>query len=556
MLIASGLRRPRHRAAVGLFRRSRALAAVVALAAIIAALSAVAPARADTLKIILPKAPRTLDPHAYPFDPQAYPIIMNSYRRLFDLQDGETVLTTAASLARTARVSDDGLSYTVILREGESFADGTAITPEAVLFSFDRLMSSEAGQRLFPYLKYIRIDGPYTFAFLLNKPWPPFLASLTLPQASLISPLLAGYPADHLRENTLGSGRYVVVKVEEGKITLRRREDISASNSPTDVEIYYEPDPRRRLDAYKAQGAHLAELEPPLLESVPEGSEIRSFPTWDTHYLAFNFDNQYLQSQPVRDALALSAENAFTAEPTRPQGLLPRGFHGAAAPAPPRELSLVAVTAEERARALLLEPGPPPTPLVMAYPGDDPRLRADAETLAAKFHALGVPTNLAPLNGAAGQGIMEKGDYAFYLGKRIPEIPSSEMWLGRFLDSRARTESNPAHFKDPVVDSQIDAFDAALPRPEREARVKAVATLAGRARPYVLLYQENALFVADKRLGDLTPHPMWPLYWPFDKINLNPFRRGARDASPPADPAPSAPEPTLDFAETVAEFFE
>ncbi|MDR2406157.1 MAG: ABC transporter substrate-binding protein [Deltaproteobacteria bacterium] len=512
------------------------------------------PLYSDTLRLIYPEAPKSLDPHQYPPDPNAYPIIMNTYRRLFDLADQSSNLESTSSIARTYRVSDDGLMYTIIMREDESFADGTPITPEAVLFSFDRLMATEAGKALFPYLRFMRIDGPFTFVMILEKPWPPFLSSLTLPQASIISPILAGMPKDHLRTNSLGSGRYIVDLYEApGRITLRKRPDLSQSSSPDRVEFYYEKDSAKRLSLYAEKDAQIALLDPPVTQAVPEGSSLRTVGTWTSRYLAFNLESSYLKTLEAREALALMAEYSFSSMPLRSQGLLPRGFQGA--PAAPPSSRLEMVTAEERAREMLKETGLPKTPLRLVYRDSDKFGYRDASYLCERFHSIGVPVNAIALKGRDGDGIMEKGDYDIYLGTRHPEIPSSEMWLGKFLDSRARADSNPARYKNKVADSQIDSFDASLTRPERENRVKSLTSLASRERPYVLLYQEEDLFLVDRRLSDVTPHPMWPLYWPFEKVNLNPFRQSVPDGPKPP-PVEATPEPVRDFDESVAEYYE
>jgi peptide/nickel transport system substrate-binding protein len=509
---------------------------------------------ADTLRLVLPTEPKTLDPHAWPPDPGAYPVVMNAYRRLFDLQAGSSVLDATGSLARTARVSEDGLRYTIILREGESFADGTPVTPEAVLFSFDRLMASEAGKALFPHLRFMRIDGPYTFMFILDRPWPPFLASLALPQASVVSPELAGRPRDYLDRNTLGSGRYVAEPSPAGTSVMVRRADASSS-SPERVEISYEPDPARRLERYRSLEAHLAEIPGPLPESsVPEGAEVRRYPTWTVRYLAFNFSSGRLKDLKAREALSLAAERAFDHMSTRPQGLLPRGFAGAPAPVPPRGPE--AAASGERAAGLLRSAGLQGTPLTLACQEAEEGACPDARSLAGRLGEEGVPVNVTALAGSAGKGIMEREAYDMYLGTRHPEIPSPEMWLGRFLDSRAGVSSNPARFADPAADSRIDAFDASLSRPERESRVKSLASYASQQRPYVLLYQLDETVVADRRLSNIAPHPMWPLYWPFERVDLNPFRAGARPPDPPAPAAAPAPEPVRDFDQTVFELIE
>ncbi|MDR2461444.1 MAG: ABC transporter substrate-binding protein [Deltaproteobacteria bacterium] len=514
------------------------------------------PVLSDTLRLVYPQAPRSLDPHIHPADPHAIPMIMNSYKRLFELQPGSNNLDNTNSLALTYRVSDDGLRYTIILKDGETFADGTPVTPEAVLFSLDRLVASEAGQVYFPFLKYMRIDGPSTFVLGLSKPFPGFLNSLTLPQASIISPTLAGYPEDYLKDHSLGSGRYIVDGYSKESLVMNKRGDKPSGKSPDRVEFYFEADPDKRLQTYIEKEAHLAILTPPITKKAPEGSNIRTYPTWTTRFLAFNMENPYLSSTEVREALTLISQEVFVYKPIRPQSLLPRGFFGA--PAQPGPESLHETTVAERAGELIRLKGAPPVPLRLAFHTEDSQGYEDARDLAERFSAFKIPTLPVPLTGAAGRGILERGDYDIYLGTRHPEIPSSEMWLGRFLDSRARIESNPARFKDPQADSHLDNFDEALPRPEREGRVKALAILAATARPYILLYQMEQAVLNDIRLSDLTPHPMYPTYFPFESVDLNPFRATVQ-ASTPVTPDPTIirdPEPTLDFNETVFEFYE
>jgi peptide/nickel transport system substrate-binding protein len=443
--------------------------------------------------------------------------------------------------------------YTIIMREDESFADGSPINPEAVLFSFDRLMASDAGRSLFPYLRFLRIDGPFTFVVILERPWPPFAASLALPQASIISPVAAGMPKDYLKAHTMGSGRYIVDQVDDNRILMSKRADQSATSSPQNVEFIYEPDPAKRVPAYVEKGAQVALLEPPVKDPAPEGSSLRAAPTWTSRYLAFNMDREWMKAPESREALALMAEYSFSSMPLRSQGILPRGFQGA--PAAPPSSGLDMVTAEERARALLDRHGRPKTPLTLGYRPEEKDSFRDAGYLAERLHSIGVAVNAVPLKGRQGDGVMEDGGYDMYLGTRHPEIPSPEMWLGKFLDSRARPDSNPARYKSKPADSQIDGFDASLTRPERENRVKALAALAAKERPYVILYQMQKLFLVDRRLSDVSPHPMWPLYWPIEKVNLSPFRQSIPEGPKPPPVSPG-PEPVRDFDEPVAEFYE
>jgi ABC-type transport system substrate-binding protein len=520
------------------------------LAVLLAILLAVplAPALwADTLRLAYPAQPRSLDPHQFPPDPASWPIIMTSYRRLFDLRDGTTELDSENSAAMTYRVSDDGLTYTIVLREGRTFTDGTPVDTQAALFSFDRLMSGQTGQRYFPFLRSLEVVGPYTFRFHLDRPWPPFLASLTTPMASLVSPGLARRGPAFLERATLGSGRFEVDGYSPGSISLRLRLDLPSVPRLDRVEFVYLEDPRARLDLLAAGGAHLA------WDAVPgpgqAGAVALGAPSFETRFLAFNMTRSYLKLAGVREALAGLARAALESpDPSvRPSAVFPNGL----APGAPLAEDFSPERAEGRAAELLGRIGPSRIPLDLVYRADDARGREDAEKLAAKLSAYNLPVRLVPLQGSHGQGLLEKADWDLLIDFRRPELPSPEMWLGLFLDSRSSVRGNPARFSSAEADGLIGELNTTVRR-DREVALTRLATLAAQDKPYVMLYQRMVPLAVDPRLQGLRPHPMWPEVWPIDETNLDPFKPA------PRVPEPAAPAGPLikDFDDPVAEPYE
>jgi peptide/nickel transport system substrate-binding protein len=465
---------------------------------------------------------------------------MTAYGRLVGLKDGLGQLDTSESLAYTIRVSDDDLTYTVRLREGLTFTDGRPVDSKAALFTFDRLMASEAGRSLFPHLRGFTIIGDYTFSLALSQPWPPFMASLALPQASLISPGLGDRPEGFLNDHTLGSGRFMVEAASPTALSLVLRPDLPSRPKLDRVEFYYAADPTERLALFLEKEAHLA-VEPPAM-GLPADRALLELPTWETRFLAFNVKSPYLAILGVREALAILAKEAFSQAKFKPKGYFPAGLFGG--PSPPGPAGGLA-----RAKELLLAIGSPKTPLTLAYPGDEPAAQVDAETLGAAFHAHNVPVNLLPLRGQPGRAVAEAGDYDFWLGSRTPQIPSPEMWLGQFLESTAAGRGNPAYFSDREADETIRGFRASLPRDQRERKVGELDALAEKAAPYVFLYQKPKRFLADQRLANQKTHPMWPEVWPIQSVNLNPFKG-------PQPKAPAPPTPVREFDELVAEPWE
>ncbi len=525
-------------------------------------------------RAIYPTAPRTLDPHAA-VDPAAWPVIMAAYDRLMFLAPGTAkpvpnLGTPTDGVVRQVAVSPNGLRYTFALNEGWTFADGTVINSEAVLFSFDRLMSTPVGKLYYPHLKSFEVIGPYTFRMVLSRPWPPFLASLALPQASLVSPGLRGRPANYLDRHTLGSGRYQVYDWKDGTIGLAARSDLLSPPPVAFAMFHYEPDPRKRYEKMIAHQAHLtvAPSLPP--EGLGAQYQARKVPTYSVRYVAFNTRRPYTRMQNVRRALSFILSDAFHDRPGRLVGPFPPGlFYNAPSRVAPPDVA--GTDPLEQGRAILRDVGPPAGPLTLALKSGDRALAEDAGVIERTLRALGVPVRVVSLDGGSGRQIMETGDYDLFLDTRTPDLPAADMWLGRFLDTGSSVDGNPAWFHHDRADQLIRDIAETVGREgdgpndivriesERAVKLEELADLARTEAPYAFLYRLERLEVADVRLSALEPHPLWPEVWPLSSpsgsVDLKPFsfRSGANPTGrPPAAPESSAAAPDEDWDDGTA----
>lgn len=491
----------------------------------------------QVFRAIYPYPPASLDPHGPP-DPAAWPVIMAAYNRLVTMTEGSA--KPIPSLAKTIRVSPDGLKYTFHLEEGLTFSDGTVVNSEAAFFSFDRLMSSDVGRRYYPHLARFEILGPYSFRLILKRPWPPFLASLSLPQASLISPGLRQRPVSYLETKTLGSGNYVVYDWQDNTIGLQERPDLPARHKIGFAMFHYEPDPQKRYEKMIAHGAHLviAPQLPP--EGLPPQYHALNVPSFSARFLAFNNRRAYTRMQNTRRAMSFIVQDAFKDQPAKMDGPFPAGlFYNEPRSLPPPEV--VASDRLTQAAVIIKEMGPPQAPLAMVIRAGDKSLAQDAATIIKVLKPYGFTVNLSALDGAQLRQVMETGDYDLYLDTRVADIPSADMWLGRFLDPASPVDSNPAFFKNSRAAQLIQEINATVGQPgdgpqelaslERDMALKLaeLAEIANTESPYVFLYQIEHPLVVDERLLNRRPHPMWPEIWPLDSSNLTPltFRSGA-----------------------------
>ncbi|UQZ89633.1 hypothetical protein C4J81_10600 [Deltaproteobacteria bacterium Smac51] len=505
-------------------------------------------ANEQLFRAIYPAAPKSLDPHATP-DPNAWPIIMTAYNRLMTFEPGSAKPVPA--LARRVIVAPTGLVYTFVLREGYTFSDGTVVNSEAALFTFDRLMSSEVGQLYYPHLYRLEVVGPYTFRLFLKRPWPPFLASLALPQASLISPGLRNKPPEYLNDHTLGSGQYVVYDWQEQTLGLQTRPDLVSRPPIAFAMFHYEPDPQQRYEKMIQHSAHLT-IDPalPANKPLPVKYQVKKAPSFNARYVAFNTRRTYTKMQNTRRALSFIINDAFKDRPGHmkdpfPTGLFynaPRRFN-AAAPA------VGGTDPVAQGRLIINEVGPPAGPLTLVYKAGDALLAADARLIRDTLAPYGIILDVVSLEGALGRQIVETGDFDLYLDTRRADIPSADMWLGRFMDGTSSIGGNPAFFNDEKAARLVQEISNLAGQPddgpndllrvenERAVMVAELAEIAMIEAPYVFLYQLETTLVMDemvklwvnKKIEDGLTHPMWPDIWPIDQTILKAvdFRSGA-----------------------------
>ena len=517
--------------------------------------------QAEVFRAIYPTAPMSLDPQGPP-DEAAWPIIMACYDRLMTFKPGTAEPTL--SLARRVIVSPNGLNYKFVLHEGMTFADGTVINADAVYYTFDRLMASEVGRRYYPHLYGFNVLGPHTFELKLRRPWPPFLASLALPMASLVSPGLKERPPEYLDDRTLGSGNYQVYDWKNDSIGLKLRPDLKTKLPVSFAIFHYEPDSQKRYEKMLAHNTHLT-VEPALpadRQSVPAQFQSLDVPTFSVRYLAFNTRRPYTRQQNIRRAMGFLVSDIFKDHPGFMASPFPDGLFYNAPPIATAALSPVERLAQ--ARNILREAGPPTGSLTLAHPSGVPGLVEDAVLIAQTLTAYGFSVNLVRLDGENGRKIMESGDYDLFLGTQTPHIPAADMWLGRFLDAGSPAESNPAFFNNSQVNQLIAEIADTVGKPndgpndirrveaERARSLASLAEIAMMESPYVFLYQTSRSMVVDERLANLRPHPVWPEIWPLDQSNITPVSlksgvnpTGKRLIVPPAqdEEAPTSPTP-------------
>ena len=119
-------------------------------------------------------------------------------------------------LAESYQAAKDGLSYTIKLRKGVKFQDGTDFNAEAVKVNFDRVTNPENKLKRYSLYKNIartEVLDPYTVRITLAEPFSAFINTLAHPSAVMISPAaLKTYGSKGIALAPVGTGPFQFVE--------------------------------------------------------------------------------------------------------------------------------------------------------------------------------------------------------------------------------------------------------------------------------------------------------------------------------------------------------
>ena len=154
----------------------------------------------------------TMDPYDAN-DTLSQAVVKSFYQGLFGFDKDMKMVPV---LAESYQASKDGLTYTVKLKKGIKFHDGTDFNAAAVKTTFDRVTNPENKLKRFTLYKNIaktEVVDPSTVKFTLHEPFSPFINSLAHPSGVIISPAaLQKFGSKGIAQNPVGTGPFKFVE--------------------------------------------------------------------------------------------------------------------------------------------------------------------------------------------------------------------------------------------------------------------------------------------------------------------------------------------------------
>jgi glutathione transport system substrate-binding protein len=476
----------------------------------------------------------TLDPYDAN-DTLSQAVVKSIYQGLFGFDRSMKMVPV---LADSYQASKDGLVYTVKLKKGIKFQDGTDFNAEAVKANFDRATNPD--NRLKRYVLYKNIAkteavDPVTVKFTLHEPFSPFINSLAHPSGVMISPAaLKQYGSKGIAQHPVGTGPFKFVEWKPSDyLKVAKWEGYWRKGYPKVDTITWRPvvDNNSRaamMQTGEAQFTFPVPYEQAEVLKAKNTLDVVAAPSIVHRYMSMNTLQKPFDNPKVRQAINYAinkqalAKVAFSGYAIPAEGVIPKGVEYAVKLGPwPYDPA--------KARQLLKEAGYPngfETQLWSAY--NHTTAQKVIQFLQQQLAQVGIKASLLAME--TGQRV-EKVEGAqdpatapvrlYYVGWSASTGESD--WALRPLlagESLPPKLFNTAYYKNPAVDEDIQKALKTTDAKEKTALYTDAQRRIWADAPWAFLVTEQLLSANSKKLSGFFVMP--DASFDFDEVDLKP----------------------------------
>ncbi len=488
---------------------------------------------------------RTLDPaDAYEIFPGI--LLYNLGDRLYTYEPGTTDLVPQLA-TEMPEISEDGLTYTIPLREDVMLHDGTPFNAEVMAFSIERFM--ENGGRpaflLADKIAAVEATGDYELTMTLQESFAAFTALLTFWGVTPVPPDTYEIAAGSFQPDTfIGSGPYKLASFSPDAIKLDVNQDYwgeAPSNEGVDIQIFTSA--ANLYNTFRTGSVDVAyqTLDPDQIASLEREADSNDWTvieagTTVTNFLTLNQKIEPFDDVRVRQAVAAMIDRELINQ---------RVFQGQAEPLYsliPTSFDIYEPVFEEaygdgnfdQARELLTAAGfseSNPFTLELWYPSSSTTRSIVATTLKESIEQ-GLPGLVnVEINSAESATLwenVEKGVYPTVLANWYPDYYDADTFIQPFMSCGEGSEaelcvkgesqdSGSFYFSDranTLLSQQRSESDSQA----RQQIFKELQTLLQEDVPYVPLWQNKDYVFAQANVDGVEIQPTQQfLFWQIDK---------------------------------------
>lgn len=270
--------------------------------------------KGGTLVVSMPSSPLSLDPKDFTLVYEGH-IMYNVLEPLFTWDKDYKELIPC--LATDYTVSDDGLSYTVNLRDDVyfqkgKFQDGRKMTAEDVKYSLERSKNECATDRICrDFFDYVEVVSDTQVILHMKEPAGPFIYQLA-DVGNMILPReeVEGWGSE-FGTHIVGTGPFTLEEiVADEKVVLKKNENYWGQEPNVDgIEVRILSDSNQAINAVQTGEVDIAMyLQGESIERAKNAGLLLQTPSASITYVRFNLQQGPTKDAKVREALTMAVD--------------------------------------------------------------------------------------------------------------------------------------------------------------------------------------------------------------------------------------------------------
>jgi len=499
------------------------------------------PVEGDWIVIHLHAEPATLNPHLEAADAYTQRIIGGNGGNVFESlleRDNET-LELKPHIAERWEVSEDHLTYTFYLRKDVTFADGTPLTAQDVLFNFETIRNpaNDCADRRSYLVDFVSAEATddYTITFKASKPY--FLHLEVLGSLEILPKHIYGegdfnsHPANRA---PVGSGPYRFGQWDTGQqIVLAKRDGYWGAKHPWVNEIHYKiiTDDNAAIQLIRRGEIDEMRMQPEQWvrqatkpDIADQYQRITMYSPVDgygssVNWIGWNAKRPYFSDNRARKAMTMLLDRKTIGD-TIYHGLV-RNVSGTMFPDSPAYDKSIAPWPfdPEAAYALLDEAGwvdtdqdgirdkdSVPFRFQMIFPSGVAEYEQLATVFKEQLDKAGIEVTLRPLEWATFLESVTKRDFDACAMAWVSPIESDPYQI--WHSSQTEKGSNYVNFNDPEADRLIEAARVEFDAEKRNAMYRQFHAILHEQQPYTFLYNAKRKVVVSNRFQNVKPYAL------------------------------------------------
>ncbi|MBW4082530.1 ABC transporter substrate-binding protein [Paenibacillus sp. S150] len=418
-------------------------------------------------------------------------------------------------LAGSHTISEDGLTYTFVLRDGLKFSDGTDVAAEDAVFSLERHLKVGGPLAVSAQVDTIKAQDNKTLVITLKEPYTPFISELSNFSNGIIPNNFGGVAEEEFFKKPVGTGPFVVEQWDPaGDLTFTKNTNYWQEGKPSIDKLVYKliEDDSQAINQLKAGEVNAIEsLALQNADELKNGADtaVVTNGSWVTEQLFFNTLDEHFSDVHVRRALALAIDR---------EGLTKALTFGYAQPASSLLPATIPYNANDTIKALNFDaaaakeelsksafPDGFSTKLLVAS-GNSTRAQ-EAQIIQAAGQAIGIKIEIESVELATFRERFFAYDFAAMLNSGQADSPEANSIIAFQTDPEGFSKSYWTHYtNDEVTRLLVEGQKTADGADRAAIYSKLLQTLADEV-PYIPLYYPDILIGARSSVEGLVVLP-------------------------------------------------